>query len=378
MMSKNKKTIGIDARMYGGNVAAGLGRYVKEVVDRIVEMDDENRYVVFLSKDNFDDFQSEKKNIKKVLVKTRWYTFMEQIVMPFFIFREKINLMFFLHFNVPVFSRTKFVVTIHDLILITHPSKRATTLNGFFYRIKNLAYRFVIRHAVQRSEKVIAVSEFTKKDILENFRTNEDKIKVIYEGVFDKKSAQNNLDNSSFLRYNITQPYLLYVGNAFPHKNLEALIQVFKKISKTRDDLSLVFVGKEDFFYKRLKSEAGDTPKIKFLGFVPDDDLVHVYKNASIYVFPSKYEGFGIPPLEAMREGCPVASSNASCMPEVLGSAASYFDPNNLDEMQKTIEGLIDNQSLKEDLIEKGFIQTKKYSWDDCAKTVLEEVKKYS
>ena len=380
VMEKNKqKRIGIDARFYGP-VGKGLGRYTQEVVDNLLSIDQCNNYVVFLCKENFDIFKTKNPKVKKVLADVRWYTLSEQILMPYYIWREKIDLMHFHHFNVPIFCPTKFVVTIHDLILIKFPSLRASKLSPILYKIKNIAYKFVLNFAVRKSKKIIAVSEFTKRDILDNFSINSTKIVVTLEGV-SKRLAEKELsiENSKKIlkEYKLERPYLLYVGNAYPHKNLEWLMDVFyKELGDLKIDL--VLVGKEDYFFKRLKefkikSEGSDNNrKVIFPGYVPDDNLQLLFQRALAYVFPSKYEGFGIPPLEAMANDCPVISSNKASMPEVLEDAALYFDPENKNELVNLIENIYKNTQIRKDLIEKGRDQVKKYSWTRCAKMTKE------
>lgn len=377
---KETKRIGIDARMYGP-LGKGLGRYTQEIVDNIIKIDAENEYVVFLSKDNFDEFQADNKRVKKVETDIRWYTLAEQIRMPFYIWREKLDLIHFPHFNVPVLTPTKFVVTVHDLILTKFPTVRASTLSPWLYKIKNLAYRMVIKTAVKRAKKIIAVSEFTKQDIVKQFRVKPEKIEVTYEGVANLAKGRDSLfvskldDNDTLLSYNIDKNFLLYVGNAYPHKNLEGLVEAFADLHNQNNDISLVLVGKEDYFYKRLKDiikeKYPDLP-IVFPGYVPDEKLEIFYQKALAYVFPSFYEGFGLPPLEAMAKGCPVVSSNRSSMPEVLGDAAVYFDPDNKEQMAKRIKEVIRDSELRRKMVKKGKQQVKKYSWWECARETLE------
>lgn len=373
-MNKDTYKIGIDARFYGPE-QKGLGRYTQEIVDRIVNLDRENEYVIFLSEVNFDKFNCENNKVTKKLVKAKWYTLAEQIIFPVIIWREKLDLMHFMHFNVPVLTPTRFVVTIHDLILTKFPSIRATTLSPWLYKIKNLFYKIIIWFAAKRSEYIIAISKNTKTDIIKQFKVEPEKIRVVYEGVVGlERRGENKLSSREVLdKYDIKKPFLLYVGNAYPHKNLEILIKSFLEIKKEYSDFNLVLVGKEDYFYKRLKDyvELNNYPVV-FAGFVPDEELKHLFKQASCYVFPSLYEGFGLPPLEAMAEGCPVISSDKSCMPEVLEEAAIYFDPSNKKDIIEKIEQVIKDKNLKEKLIKKGHIQYKKYSWDKATKETLD------
>jgi len=384
LLSRNKKVkrIGIDARFYGP-IGKGLGRYTQEIVDGLVKLDQENEYVIFLNNDNFAEFNTDNQKVKKVLASVRWYSWQEQLLMPWLIIREKIDLMHFPHFNVPILCPTKFIVTIHDLILFRYPTNRATTLGPLVYKIKNIGYKFVIWFAVRFSQKIITVSEFTKNDIVDLFKINGQKIIVSYEGVsnsFEKEDASKEDDKQILLGYNIHRPYMLYVGNVYPHKNLEGLFKVFTNIIKKYSDLQLILVGKEDYFYIRLKKTAeglslldkknGKAPVV-FTEYVSDNYLKILYKEALFYIFPSFYEGFGLPPLEAMSNGLPVVSSNRASLPEILGDAAMYFDPEDSEDMYQKIEKIILNENLRMELTQKGYKKAKQYSWNNCVRETL-------
>lgn len=382
---KNKvRRIGIDARFYGP-LGKGLGRYTQEIVDNIVKIDPLNQYVVFLRKENFNEFAADGARVKKVLADVRWYTLAEQFIMPWLIGRQRLDLMHFPHFNVPLLCPVRYVVTIHDLILLNFPTVRSTTLGPLRYWFKNLSYRLIIRLAVRRAKRIISVSQFTKEDILKHFKIKADKISVTYEGVANLVKGRDSLFDKNFngakvlAGYGIAKPFLLYVGNAYPHKNIDGLIAVFREIIKRGHDLELVLVGKEDYFYRRLKTEVRQDrrrleskERIVFTDYVSDSQLEILYKQALAYVFPSFYEGFGLPPLEAMAKGLPVASSNRTSLPEVLGQAAIYFDPADRQEMASQIEKLIKDDSLRRELIARGSVQAKKYSWWECARQTLE------
>jgi len=380
---EKRRTIGIDARFYGP-LGKGLGRYTQEIVDNVIAInaDELIDYVIFLSPENIDEFTCPNSHVRKELIKSRWYTLAEQFEVPYKWWRAKIDLMHFPHFNVPFVKIGPYVVTIHDLILTKFPTHRASTLHPLIYWLKDKAYRLIISSAVKYARKIITVSEFTKLDLIDQFQANDDKIEVTYEGVANLAKGNDSLfvaklDNKKTLAlYNIHGPFLLYIGNAYPHKNLEGLVSAFSKLHTKHQDLRLVLVGKEDYFYNRVKDFAKvnnlwqkenlNSP-IVFTGYVPDVDLEALFQEASMYVFPSLYEGFGLPPLEAMAHGCPVASSNRASMPEILGEAAIYFDPENKDEMIGVIEEILSNQSERERLIALGKEQIKKYSWWDCA-----------
>ncbi len=394
--------IGIDARFYGP-IGKGLGRYTQEVVDNIMKISGaeqtdsfENErigasgadfnFVIFLSPENFDEFVCSGENIKKVCLRSRWYSWQEQIIMPYFVWRENLDLVHFPHFNVPILTPCRFVVTIHDLILTHFPTLRATTLNPLVYRLKNLAYRLVIFSAIGRAQKIITVSEFTKTDLISQFKVSPEKIVVTYEGVANLAKGRDSLfvaklnNQETLEQYHVGKNFLLYVGNAYPHKNLDTLLRVFAKLLPLKPDLRLVLIGKEDYFYNRVHDGAralnlwqkdNINSPVVFPGYIPDAQLEVLYQEARAYIFPSLYEGFGLPPLEAMAKSCPVVSSDRTSLPEILGAAALYFNPENESDMLGAICRLLDDYALRQDLIARGLEQVKKYSWWECANQTL-------
>jgi len=363
--------IGIDARFFGP-VGKGLGRYTERLIENLERIDKTNQYVIFLRRENWDGYQPQNPNFKKVLADYRWYTLAEQIMMPRKIRREKVDLMHFPHFNIPIFYKNKFVVTIHDLILYRFPTQRATTLSPLFYKIKYWVYKKVIKRAIEKSAKIFAVSKYTKQDILKHFQISPEKIVVTYGACDGVEHGQLKMPEKNYLaEHGITKPYLLYVGNAYPHKNLDGLIEIFKYLkNKINAELQLVLVGKKDYFYKKLEEKNNDKD-VLFFGFASEDVLADLYRNAKLYVFPSLIEGFGLPPLEAMVYGLPIAASNTSCLPEILEEAAIYFNPNNKEEMVNTIARGLTDENLRKELGAKGFEQIKKYSWQKTAQQTL-------
>jgi len=371
--------IGIDARFFGA-VGKGLGRYTQKLIENLEKAsakggsafggDDE--FFVFLRKENFNDYIPRGKNFHKVLADCRWYSFSEQINMPRLLNKYNLDLVHFPHFNIPLFYKKPFIITIHDLILIHFPTVRGTTLNPLFYWLKYAAYKIVIKSAVRRAKKIIAVSIFTKSDILKNYKVPANKIAVTYEACDSVRGIREIGNDIILKKYGIIKPYILYVGNAYPHKNLEALVLAFEIFNKD-NNYRLVLVGKGDYFYQRLKNftESRKIKDIIFTGFVPDSELDAVYKNSSLYVFPSLYEGFGLPPLEAMAREIPVACSDHPCMKEILQNSAYYFDASRPENIAKAIGILLNNRSLREELIKKGHEQVKKYSWEKMARETL-------
>jgi len=366
--------IGIDARLYGTN-HAGIGRYTEQVIKNLEEIDSQNQYFIFLQQDGYDAYRPKNPNFKKVLADFKVYGFGEQLLYPLLLKSHKFDFVHFTHFNAPLFYRQKFLVTIHDLIISHYPTSRATTLNPLLYKVKLFFYKLIIKSTAKRADKIIAVSNYTKADIVKLLKINQAKIEVVYEGVHLSKAENQNCDILEKL--NIKNRFLLYVGSAYPHKNLESLILAFKQIVKSEPDLQLALVGKNNFFYQRLERYVKENAKevedkIIFTGYLSDDDLSCLYKKAALYVFPSLIEGFGLPPLEAQNYGLPVASSNKTCLPEILSGSAEYFDPINVSQITKTIIDLLNNLQKQEDLKIKGYENLKRFSWKDCASKICD------
>ena len=372
--------IGIDARFFGPK-QKGLGRYSQKLIENLEKIieDDENEYYIFLRKENFNFFNPQNKKFKKILAEYPWYGFKEQFIFPLTIKKYKIDLMHFCHFNVPIFYRKKFLVTIHDLILFHFPTIRNTTKNRIWYFFKMLMYHLVIRSAVKRAHKIIAISEFTKNDIINELEISQEKIVVIKEG-FTLNSKKEQIDDFQTIskKYDIIKPFILYVGNAYPHKNLERLCEAFSVVNQRIPDLKLVIVGGGDYFFDRLKEFVVKKQfrNIIFTGLIPDSELDILYKEAELFVFPSLYEGFGLPPLEAIARNTVVASSDRTSMPEVLGDGAQYFNPEDVNSINQSIIRILESEEKKIELIRKSRSRLQFFSWNKMAEETLSVYKK--
>lgn len=362
--------IGIDARFYGPK-GKGLGRYTERLIQYLEKHDTDNQYFVFLRADSFEEYAPQNPNFKKVLAEIPWYGIIEQIKLPFLLYRHKLDLAHFPHFNIPILYFRPFVVTIHDLILLEFPTRRASTLGPIRYFVKNSAYKIIIRSALKRARKIITVSQYTKNQIAKTFNVPPEKIAVVYEACDSVERGQLKLPETELSRLGIKKPYLLYVGNAYPHKNLEGLIEGFKHfLQNYSKKYQLVLIGKEDYFYQRLQNYAARLKikdRLNFTGFVPQPALADLYRNASLYIIPSFIEGFGLTPLEAMRYGLAVISSNTAALPEILGEAALYFNPKNPEEIAVAADKILSNPELKQELVQRGKKQIEKYSWHNLA-----------
>lgn len=372
--------IGIDARLFGTK-HGGIGRYAEQLLKELELIDSINEYFVFLDESGMNDYQPKKSNFKKIKADFRAYSLGEQLIFPFLLAKHRLDLVHFTHFNVPLLFRGKFVVTIHDLIISHYPSHRATTLNPALYKTKLFFYDLVVASSARRAKKVIAVSDFTKQDIAHLLKVDSDKIQTVYEGV-DLPSVSEVNTEEILNRLQLSGDFLLYVGSAYPHKNLEKLIEAFAIVAANRPDLKLVLVGKINYFYKALQEKvkemaqlSGPEPdkfleKIVFAGYLGDEELVALYRQARAYVFPSLIEGFGLPPLEAQAYDLPVASSDRSCLPEVLGESAIYFNPEDTEDMASKIELILSDDNLRQQKIASGRSNLNKYSWKKMAQEI--------
>lgn len=258
------------------------------------------------------------------------------------------------------------VVTIHDLSYFYYPGD---FLKRDLYKLKNWT-----EYSISNASHLIAVSESTKKDIIKFYGIPRVKISVIHNGF--EKNISNNIQS---LSHDLdTHPFILNVGTLQPRKNIATVIRAFAKFRKHYRSHKLVIAGKtgwlhEDLF--KLTSSLDLTDYVIFAGYVPDDELTSYYKKAFCYVTASLYEGFGIPVLEAMSYDCPVISSNTASLPEVGGDAALYFNPNDEDELVKSMVKLARDKKLRSLLIERGKVQIKKFSWEKCGRETLQVLK---
>ncbi len=368
--TSSPKTIGIDARMYG-YAQTGIGNYIRQLLRFIFENDHVNDYVIFLSPEEFDAFPIPNARVRKVKTTARWYGWKEQLILPFTLSREKLDLMHFTHFNSPILYLGKTISTIHDVTPYFFPGHKMKS------PLRRAAFRLVFYSSVKKARKIIAVSESTKNDIIRYFRMKDEKIQVIYEGADGQfRLLPKESVDSLRQKYGLNRPFLFYTGVWRNHKNLVGLIRAFKLIrEKYRDDLLLVLGGKEDPYYpevRRTWEEMGLQRDIIPVGFIDQTELPAFYNAATAFIIPSFYEGFGLIGLEAMSCGTPVISSDRTSLPEILGDAAVYFDPDDPEEMAEKIHLVMSDKKLYNVLREKGFEQAKRYSWDKMGKETTE------
>ena len=368
--------IGIDARMYRTSTA-GIGRYSQNLIKNLLDVDHDNQYILFMTKEDEKEFKRENlecRNCKIRVVNIKHYSIAEQLKLPGIINQEKLDIMLFLNFNYPILYRGKFISVIHDLTLFFYPETARQT--NF---IKRLAFSFVIKKACQKSARVIAVSTHTKNDIIKHFHIAKDKVIVIPEAADERTlNYSDSIPRRIKEKYKISGPLILYVGQFRPHKNIPGLIKAFAVLKKDIKEAKLAILGKPDPAYQDFwdtLDKLNLKKDILMPGFVQDEELASWYSIADVFVLPSFYEGFGLPGLEAMKAGLPVISSNRTSLPEVYKDAALYFDPSNIDEIADKIKLALEDKKLREELIKKGKIVASSYSWQKTAEQTLDLLK---
>jgi len=363
--------IGIDARMLGEK-QTGIGLYTKHLIEHLAKLDTQNEYVLFLRKKQFKKFEVSNKSFKKVLADSKWYSFSEQIKFLFNIYSHNVDCMHFPSFNAPLFYFGRRITTIHDLTPKYFPGHK---MNSFFRRF---AFKLVFSRSIYASEKIIAVSEYTKNEILKYYKIDEEKIEVIYGGIPNKNRNESfDLSDEEFLKkYDIKKPYIFYTGVWRNHKNLVGLIKAFKVLrEKYKKDFCLVLGGKEDKFYPEVRQTWEDLnldDEVIIPGFIKSEEMGLFLKNAEVFVLPSFVEGFGLGPLEALSYKTPAAVSDSGSLPEALGRAGVYFNPDDPEDIAKKINLVLDDKSLRERLLKEGEEAIKKYNWEECAQKTLD------
>lgn len=347
------KHIAIDARV----INSSTGRYIERLLTYLEQLDSPHKYTVLVRAKDRDYWQPSKPNFRVKVADYHQYTVAEQT--RFWVYLRKLNadLVHFCMPQQPILYRGRNVTTVHDLNLL-----RITENEGMsrpVLTVKKFIFKQVLRSVTKRSNVIITPTKYTKQDLLKFKRVPSDKVVVTYE------SADKLSDNPKEVRaYKDTQ-YLLVVGRAETYKNQRGAIEAHQLLLAEHPNLRLVIVGKRDQTSRKLQGEMNTKgyQNIDFYGFASDEELAWLYENCAAYVFPTFMEGFGLPPLEAMRHGAPVASSNATCLPEVLGTAASYFDPSDTQQMADAIAKILDNPTHRTQLIKAGAKQASKYSW---------------
>jgi glycosyltransferase involved in cell wall biosynthesis len=355
----------------------GIGTYIHGLLHALAAIDRSNEYVlVALPNDQSDQgaFSGLPPNFKTVTYrKTDLYS-SNHVAFPLFLHRLQPSLVHIPLNRVPLFMREPYVVTIHDM---------ASLLFGSGSGLRMQARRYLLRRGLLRAKCIMAVSEATRRDVHDALGIPANRIRLAYNAPnpdFFRPPAASRA-RGILERYQIDYPFLLYAGNIRPQKNIPRLVEAFavarEHLSRhpVYRDLHLIVIGDEISRYPSVRRAVIQTrveKAVRFLGFVPFEALRIFFERAALFVFPSLYEGFGLPPLEAMATGTPVVASNVSALPEVLGDAALLVNPENVFEIARAIQEALLDEELRRELIARGKAQAARYSWDRTAREVLE------
>ncbi len=353
---------------------AGMGRYIGELVNQLPVLDPQNIYSIYVSKKNKKYFTFVAKNIVVKTISTIWNVpflkiLWEQFFLPFSLWKNEINLYHSTGFTLPFFKpkKTKYVVTLADMTFSSHPE--------YHLWWKVCYFRYMIPRALKKADKVITISENTKNDIIKMIKISPEKIKTIYLGVDQQFSPQKKAFCKKIIKkYGLKTPYILFVGMLEPRKNIIGLLHAYALL-KDRKEHELVIVGKKGWKYENIFETVKKLSLqnlVHFLGYVPDEELPALYSAATCFVYPSFYEGFGIPVLEAMACGCPVITSNNSSMKEIAGNAAVLVDPENKETIKDAIELILSHKKEQQRRRKAGLLHVKKFRWDVMAKQTKE------
>ena len=360
--------IAIDARKLRDY---GIGTYIRNVLRHLARIDRSTEFVLLCRPVDADGLSELGDNFRVVPERAGPYSVREQLNVPLDLRRERVDLFHAPHYVLPPLVPCRSVVTIHDCIHLRFPQYLP---NQFAY-----AYaRSSLWIATHRANRVMTVSEASKRDILRYFRVPESKIDVIYNAIDERLGEAPTPEEMQQVqeRYQLNDPFVLYAGNIKPHKNLERLIEAFHSMRKgDLEHVKLLIIGDEISKYATLRRAVHRLKlhkHVRFFGFVSDKTLACLYRLAGVFVFPSLYEGFGLPPLEAMAAGTPVITSDLSSLPEVVGDAALLIDPYDPNAIADAMRRVLTDPALADNLRVRGLARAGQFSWDRSVRRIRE------
>jgi glycosyltransferase involved in cell wall biosynthesis len=358
--------IAIDARKLHD---FGIGTYIRNILQGLARIDGQTEYVVLCGPTDIEMVAALGPNFRAVAETARPYSLGEQVHIPISLARERAHLVHEPHYVLPVATRCRSVVTIHDCIHLMFPQY----LPG---RLAHVYARLLMWSASKKADRILTVSEASKRDILHFFQVPPEKVTVIYNAIDERFLGEPDHQRMELVRqrFQLDHPFVLYVGNIRPHKNLERLMEAFARVRATGlDDLRLVIIGDELSRYPPLRQSVHRhhlEKFVRFFGFQPYDTLAAFYRLARVFAFPSLYEGFGLPPLEAMACGTPVVTSNVSSLPEVAGGAALLVDPRDVSSIAAGLHRAVTDSSLRAELVAKGLARAREFSWSESVAAI--------
>lgn len=366
--------IGINTLFLIPGQVGGTETYTRGLLSSLEEIDKENEYLIFCNKENFETFQLTSKNFRRILCPVKasfrpWRILWEQLIFPFQVWRNKIDILLSLGYVCPLFVPCKSIVVIFDLNWFFHPEE--------FSPLSRLAWKTLVSLSAKRADHIITSSNNSKKDISRILKIPKEKISVVYGGI--DKSRFHEIKDEKIIskikeKYGIGDRFILTVSAAYKFKNLGKLIEAVNLLRQNIPGLQLLVVGlggkgKPEIIKMIKKYNLGDN--VVIAGWVPDEDLPVLYSAAEIYIHPSLYEGFGFPVLEAMVCGCPVVSSNAASLPELVDEAGIIVDARDESKIVQGTKRILENSSLAENLRKEGFKRCQSFSWLKSAREIL-------
>lgn len=359
--------IAIDARMMGPTSTRGIGRYVEELIRHMLEIAPEHTFVlVTRQKDHpFVHHPSVETHVVDIV----WYGLQEQLRMSRVMRSLRADVVHFPHWNVPLNFSQSYVLTVHDLLLRHFPaSAKASTRGPIVRAIKQLGYRLVLSHAISRAARILVPTQTVADDVAQLYPRSRSRLIVTGEGM-----PSSPLDEGAAL--DRQSPYLLYVGAAYPHKGLDDVLAAWPSVSREFPELRLRIVGEQDVFMRRAMdlAKTSNAPRVEFLGSVSDENLQKLYCNATAFVFPTHFEGFGLPPLEAIAHGTPVLCSDIPVMREVLGDdGAIFFRPGSPNDILLAVQRLMrEPEHVRQQTREQAVELARRHQWKNAAQHTL-------
>ncbi len=340
----------------------GIGTYVSNLVRGLARLDQDHEYTLICQPDDMEFVTSLGKNFRACPERAGNYSVREQLSIPIDVWRARPHLFHAPHYVLPPLTPGKTIVTIHDCIHLRFPQYLP-------HRGAHLYAKVFLSSAARKAARVITVSEASKRDIVQFLHTPADKVEVVYNGFDERLTAPSAEDEARVRdRFQLDAPFVLYAGNIKPHKNVDRLIEAFAELRRRGlENVKLLIIGDDISKYsnlRRLVHRHQLHQQVRFLGFVSTDTLAALYQLAQVFVFPSLYEGFGLPPLEAMANGTPVITSNVSSLPEVVGDAALLIDPMDSGSIADAMHRVLTDPVLRADLVRRGRERVKAFSWE--------------
>lgn len=366
--------IGIDASRANKKNKTGVEWYSYHLIEEFKKLDKENHYFLYTDKPLEGDLAKCPSNFEEVILKwplPRFWT-LGRLSLEMKFGKKKPDVLFVPAHTTPLLTPKETVVTVHDIGFEHYPE--------LYSWADKLYHRFSIQVIKRKVDRIITISKYSRDDIVNFYNIAKHKVKIVANGYDNKRYKQLEVSDSDLSKHKIPEKFILFIGRLEAKKNTASLVEAFAQFLEKNPDSThkLVLVGKQGYGFEKVVEiieKYNIQDKVIMPGWLDDEDLPKLLNKASLFVFPSLFEGFGIPVLEAMACGCPVICSNTTSLPEAAGEAALMFDPTNLDDIVARMEQVLLNPEVSESLREKGLNRVKDFSWEKCALETLDVIK---